>query len=188
MPWSNSFRQDSRSDYLSKVFKASVEAADAVRSLAEDKSFEQNKQGLSKTEWLSILFEFIYFYLHLTDRLAFGRLSEEKRGTFMTKLEEICISSAVNTTCDGWPKSKKDKIRKECMQNFFTSMEEYSRYQELFPKKGEGSKNTLFWEFGKNIAKLAGREMSTRYIMLSTKMAVDSLVVLDTKSFIEKVT
>ena len=30
--------------------------------------------------------------------------------------------------------------------------EEYAHYQKWLPKKGEGSKGTLFWEFGKKVA------------------------------------
>lgn len=187
MGWFDTFKKDFRSDYLNKIFRNSIEDANAIRRLAEDKSFEQNKQGLSNTEWLSILFEFIYFYLHLTDRSAFGHMDEERRATFMTELEQICISSTVNAVCHEWPEDLKEKTKKECMENFRASMEEYSRYQELVPKEKEGRKNTLVWEFGKNIAKLAGREMDARYVMTSHILVIDSLKDLDVKSFIEKV-
>lgn len=187
MGWFDTFKKDFREDYLNKIFRNSIEDANAIRRLAEDKSFEQNKQGLSDTEWLSIVFEFIYFYLHLTDRFAFEHMSEEQRAVLMTGVERICISSAVNAVCRGWPKDKKEKIKEECMENFHISMQEYSKYKKWLAEKGEGTKNTLFWEFGKMIAKLAGREMDARYIMLSVKIAIDSLKDLDIKSFIEKV-
>ena len=143
MSWSDTFKKDVRLDYINEIFGSSVAAADAIRALAEDKSFKQNKYGLSNTERVQILFEFIYFYLHLTDRLAFGHMDEERRATFMTELEQICISSTVNAICHEWPEDSKERIKKECMENFRASMEEYSRYQELVPKEKEGRENTL---------------------------------------------
>jgi len=187
MGWFDTFKKDFREDYLNKIFRNSIEDANAIRRLAEDKSFEQDKQGLSDTEWLSIVFEFIYFYLYLTDRFAFEHMNEEQRAVLMTGVEKICISSAVNAICHEWPEDLKEKTKKKCMENFYVSMQEYSKYKKWFAEKGKGTKNTLFWEFGKVIAKLAGREMSARYIMFSVITVTNSLKDLDIKSFIEEV-
>lgn len=187
MGWFDTFKKDIRQDFLNKIFKNSIEAANVILNLAKDESFEKNKQGLSFTEWFSILFEFIYFYLHLTDRFAFGYMDEDRRGILMTELEEICITSAVDEVCKGLTEDKKEKIKEECMQNFYISMEEYSKYKKWFPEKDEGLKDTLVWEFSKTIAKLAGQENNIVYIMACPSIAINSLKDLDIKSFIEKV-
>lgn len=187
MGWFDTFKKDFREDYLNKIFRNSIEDANAIRRLAEDKSFEQNKQGLSDTEWLSIAFEFIYFYLHLTDRFAFEHMNEEQRAVLMTGVEKICISSAVNAICHEWAGDLKEKTKKECMENFYVSMQEYSKYKKWFAEKGKGTKNTLFWEFGKVIAKLAGRENDIRYVTFCIEIVINSLKDLDIKSFIEEV-
>lgn len=186
MGWLDTFRKDFRQDYIGKILKHSAEGADAIRRLAEDKSLEQEKQGLSHIEWFKVFFEFTYFYLHLTDRFAFGHMDEERRGSLMTGLEEICITFAVDVVCEGWPEDMKEKIKEESMGNFYISMEEYSKYKKWFPEKDEGAKDTLFWEFGKTIAKLAGRENDIIYIIACPEIVTNSLKDLDIRSFIEK--
>lgn len=182
-----SIKKDFKQDYLFKIFKNSIEAANAICYLADNKSIDQNKYGLSNTKWFSILFEFIYFYLHLTDRFAFGHMNEERRGSLMTELEEISITAAVDAVCLKWPEDIKEKIKEECMGNFFISMAEYSKCKKWFTKKGEGAKGTLFWEFGKTIAKLAGQENDIIYIMAAMQIATNSLKDLEIKSFINRI-
>ena len=85
-----------KKDYLFKIFKNSIIAVEVIRHLVEKKDINQNKYNLSDTEWFSILFEFICFYLHLTDRFAFGLMNEERRESPMTELEEISITAHVD--------------------------------------------------------------------------------------------
>jgi hypothetical protein len=155
--------------------------------LLDNKGIDQNKYVLSNTKWVSILFEFIYFYLHLTDRFAFGHMNEERRGSLMTDLEEVCITAAVDAVCLRWPEDIKEKIKEECMGNFYISMAEYSKCKKWFPKKDEGAKGTLFWEFVKTIAKLAGQEHVVIFKLTVMQIATNSLKDLDIKSFINRI-
>ena len=176
-----------KKDYLFKIFKNSIIAVEVIRHLIEKKDINQNKYNLSDTEWFSILFEFIYFYLHLTDRFAFGYMNEEQRGSLMIELEELSIAAAVDACCLRLPEDKKEKIREKCMQNFYISMAEYSKCKKWFPKKDEGAKGTLFWEFVKTIAKLAGQEHRVGFKLAVMQTVTNSLKDLDIKSFINRV-
>jgi hypothetical protein len=162
-------------------------AVEVIRHLVEKKDINQNKYDLSDTEWFSILFEFIYFYLHLIDRFAFGLMNEEQRGSLMTDFEEVCITAAVDAVCLRWPEDIKEKIKEECMGNFYISMAEYSKCKKWLSEKNEGAKGTLLWEFDKTIVKLAGQEWESGFMLAVMQIVTNSLKDLDIKSFINRI-
>jgi len=178
-------KKDFKQDYLFKIFKNSTIAVEVMRRLVEKKGTSQNKYNLNDTEWSLILFEFIYFYLHLTDRFAFGHMNDEQREILMIDLGELCITAAVDAVFLKWPEDKKKKIKEEYMGNFNISVAEYNKYKKWLPEKDEGAKGTLLWEFGKKITKLARQELSFRLAVMQT--VTNSLKDLDIKSFINRV-
>jgi len=176
-----------KKDYVFKIFKNSIIAVEVIRRLVEKKDVNQNKYNLSDTEWFSILFEFICFYLHLTDRLAFELMNEEQRESLMVELIKISIAAPVDAVCLMWPEDIKEKIKEECMGNFYTSVTEYSKCKKWFPKKDEGARGTLIWEFAKTIAKLAGKEHKVGLKLGIMQTVSNSIKDLDIKSFINRV-
>ncbi len=92
----------------------------------------------------------------------------------------------METICRDWPPEKIEKIKRECKANFVVSMQDYARYKKWFPEKEAGPADTLFWEFGKQIADLAGRGLDIAYIMAAVQLATDAMKSLDIKGFVEK--
>ncbi len=186
MGWFDTFKRDFRVDYTARILGRSIEASNAIRRMVEEEGLEQERQPLKDSEWFLIMFEFVYFYLHLTDRYAFGRMDEKRRGELMTGLEDLLIRNAVDTVLPKGPEDENEMVREMCLQTFRSRVEEYSKYKKLHAEKDEGLKNTLFWEFGKVIAKLAGGEGKASYIMPIVGIAIGSLEHLDIPSFVEK--
>ncbi len=87
MGWLDSFKKPKLSaveEYSVKIFKAAAEGVDAIRQISEDRVVESERYGLTHMEWFSVFNEFQYFYLHLTDRFAFGNMDEGVRGKTMS--------------------------------------------------------------------------------------------------------
>lgn len=192
MGWFDTFKIDKKFEkngkkYSEEILRNSIDAANAMRSLAEEERNENRGKVLGDAEWFSILLEFVYLYLHLTDRFAYGQIEEDRRHDIMTILEEVCIYSAVDTVCQGWSDDLIEKIKRESIENLFAFVDEYSKYKKLIEEKDESPKDTLFWEFSKNIAKLAVHEMDITFIMPVYKLLIYSLKDLDIKSFIKNV-
>ena len=176
-----------KKDYVFKIFKNSTIAVEVVHHLVEKKDTNQNKYNFSDTEWSLILFEFIYFYLHFTDRFAFGHMNDEQREILMVELGKLCITAAVGAVFLKWPEDKKEKIKEECMGNFNISAAKYSKCEKWLPGKDGGAKGTLLWEFVKTIAKLVGQEHRVGFKLGVMQMVSNSIKDLDTKSFINRV-
>jgi len=128
-------RKDFKQDYLFKIIKNSTMAVEVIRRLVEKKGTNQNKYNLTDTEWSLILFEFIYFYLHLTDRFAFGHMNDEQREILMIDLGELCITAAVDADFLKWPEDKKKKNetpRSRATRYLFTSKASKFAYCIIF--------------------------------------------------------
>ena len=145
-------------NFASKIFENAVRSANILRNLSNDKSIVQSKYGLNDIEWSSIVFEYIYFFLHLTDRMIFTYFSEEQREEIMKSLEEYSIFSSVEAIYKGYPQDTLGKIKSECLDNFNVSQSKYSKYKKMYFEKNESPKDTLYYEFSKNIANLSGKE------------------------------
>lgn len=186
MSWLDTFTDRYKQKFSEKLLKHAIETADAVRNLANEGSDGKTDIKVGDIKWFSILFEIIYLYLYLINLLSIC-LKDEQRATINKWITEVVIDSAVETHCKGWDRDKIEGVKKDCWRNFFIAMEEYSQYQKLFPEKDEGTKGTLFWEFSKNISKLAGHENNPALIIACEAIVVTSLKGLDIKSFIENI-
>ena len=186
------FKKGNKTDdllyYSTVIIRESEYAANEIKNLVENDKTREFKKNIDDKDWFSILFEFIYLFLHLTDRFAYGRMGDNYRHVIMKALEIQCIYGSVDVICPGWPENTIEKIKQECMENNYSFVEEYSNYKKLFPEKDESSKGTLFWEFGKNIAKLAkAHEQDFLYITTAVQLATYSFKELNIGSFINKV-
>jgi len=168
--------------YTEQIFKCSVESTNSIIVLANDENGKE-KLKIGDEVWFQILFEFIYLYLSHTDRFLFNQLTDKNRSKIMKIIVEASIYTSVDTVCKDWPSDMVKKIKQECMDNYFSFIQEYSQYKKFIEDKDESPKGTVLWEFGKNITKLAGHEMDILYMMPISEIIVTSLKDLDTKSF-----
>ena len=185
---SDALKENILQDYVNKLCKHSRIASDAVKIYLSDADKpERSKEELSIAKYAEVLLEFVYFYLHFTDRFAFIQMEEDIRDALMTELEEGCINSAIDFGFFGLPENPKEEIRKASFDSFGFRQAEYSRYKKTFAEKDEGYKDTLFWEFSKNIEGLVGREHDIGLKMMCIRISVEAIGDLDPKSFIEMV-
>lgn len=106
---------------------------------------------VSDNDFGSIIVEFEYLYLHIVDRYAYIALPENIRDAFIEALGINVIE--LNYKKYGFNlENKLIEDTKEYETNILNNRNrEYSKYKKIFPDKGEGTGNTLFWEFGKKI-------------------------------------
>jgi len=181
-------------DYVNKVCHHSHIAANAVKSyFAGIEKSKTSKQELGAISYAEVLLEFVTFFLHFTDRYLFcefvseGSAGIELRNNLMDELVERCISSGVDYCFFGLKEHAKQEYKKSSFKIHNTRMKEYSKYKKAFAEKNEGLKDTLFWEFSKNICRLVERQHNIGLKQLCIKVAVDALIDIDPKSLAKKI-
>lgn len=154
---SNSITNRSTEEIISKFTKKLVSISFTCSSLyMEDKSHDD----LSNDYFLLVAEEYIWLFLQITDRLAFG--IPDKRDKFMdcilNYLPGIFINEAKTMRSNKTNEKFNNPIwKKEFRDNYNNRMVKYAEYKELVPEKSKPSAGTLLWEFSKIICNITNK-------------------------------
>jgi len=148
-------------------------------TMLEDRSIDNKK-------YLEVFMEHLYLFLHIADRMAYSMMTEKSRGETMPKVVDLSIRVAIEATCGHWSDEQKAKIYDECMDNFCSTSEEFGQYERVFGDSETGDKDTLLWEFCKNIAKICGCESNLGAIVGHGWVISVALKNIDIESHLKK--
>lgn len=148
-------------------------------AMLEDGSIDDKK-------YLEVFMEHLYLFLHIADRMACSMMAEKKRGDTMTEIFDSSIRVAVEATCGHWPDQLRAKILDECVNNCSMAINDFSRYEHIFGDSDTGYKETLLWEFCKNIAKIRECETNAGAIVGHQWIISVALKNIDIKSHLKK--
>ena len=168
-----------------RILEASSMNAEAVKKFYE----EHNDEELEIDAWKlwEIIFEFEFLFLHVTDRMSFDIHDQDRRSVFMDRLIEVTVNSTINTAFPRLGLDESGNLKSSMLKDYNANQYEYGQYRKMFPGKNESSKDTVFWEFGKNVAKRIGEPTDISYIMLSMELAVASLKYLDLNNILQSI-
>jgi len=200
-----------------QIFKEATSCANSVDEFSKEFSKKENgtKSEIYCPQYTQLVLEFIFLFVHLTDRIAFGVFGLERRAHFMDSLAFWINKIMEDATLYFSPKFKKEmsvgeKIRvsnhyrtllatkgheflETIMMGSFDHEElnarssEYSNYKKLFPEENESYKNTLFWEFGKHVSEVVtGHPTDITYITFAIRLAVNSVKNLDVQEKLKR--
>ena len=111
--------------------------AHLLKSLVGEERFESSEELV-----VPLVAELLAFGLHLTDRMAFGRLGESNRAEFMDALL-LAVRSELQP-----PVSSQLRDLYNSRNSF------YGGFRKFYPEGNETLKGTLFWEFGKALGSI----------------------------------
>lgn len=133
-----------------QLLQQQVKKAREIKDLSED--YKKCLESADKNKLNSLWPEFLYFFMHVTDRIAFALLGDKKRSSFMNYLymdvaqEYFKITTGVDFPLAG--------IGGWFGEEYSKRQNEYSKYKLILSEKLERSSNTLFWEFSKKVEKI----------------------------------
>jgi hypothetical protein len=133
-----------------------------------------------------VVFEFLFIHLHLLDRVAFQQhMVSSARDKFMREIENKAINTMVNEIFHHFSSSALEEMRNDINEQFRNSMLYYSQFKAIFPEDNESPNGTLMWEFGKNVAEIAERELGASIITTSYSMIMTDITKFDIVKFVQ---
>lgn len=169
------------------IVKASTNSRDAVKNLIQAPT---EKERL-KCE-IHIFYEFIYFYMHMTMRSAFGQLTEPEIEKLQEYLGPLISSVAIDSYCAHWPDDLKQKMTNEFYDKLNEAELEYTTCTQSDPTE-QGEKQprkkleALFMKLGSNISSLSGNgEKSLGIIVHVSELAINELTRMELNKLIVK--
>jgi hypothetical protein len=140
------------------------------------------------TIWYQVLCEFLFCFLHLTDRLAFSVLGAEKRSQLLTPLGELVAKLHVETYLGHWPADMKTRIESEFIENLDNAQIEYSSCTELISEDKPFSKDAVISRLAFNVAEITGNPNDIAELVAPTELAVSAVAEMNLRQLIENTT
>jgi hypothetical protein len=120
-----------------------------------------------------VFIEMVLFGLHFTDRIAYQCLASDDRCTFMDALflEVREYLSRIHETG-----VRAEAFRSGFQEAYKARQLEYSQFKKMFADEGEGTRDTLFWEFGRKLSDIFDNNPMTH--IMAASLASTTLVSL----------
>jgi len=162
MAWVNFFKRNKTSiiQLSDVIFKNSLECAEEVKQYIDDLPDPE-----FQLTYIYILFEFMYFFMHMTNLIAYALLGDAKRRKLQKKLGPIIIGSTIETYFGDGPQKMKEEIRNHFFKQLNILEIEYSDCTELLSKDHPFTGNALFSKLSKNVAEVSGSPENPEMIM-----------------------
>lgn len=139
------------SDLAAAIAAAAMSCGQAMKPHVHSGPEERNTE-----QWIYVCFEFIYFFMHMTDRVAFAQLGHERRRKLMDDLGPLIVEPAIETFFGHWPDDLKAGMRSEFYQKMNDARQDYSKCQGLISDDKPVTGNSLFSTLARNVVDLCG--------------------------------
>lgn len=85
-----------------------------------------------KLKFPAILIEFIYFFIHLSNRSTFVQLGSENSPEFTQRLVTLTVNTGTETLLKDWSEDLKEIIKKDVFHNYNVAEKNYSMCRDIF--------------------------------------------------------
>jgi len=160
---------------------------DCARKLAHFHSSE-NENVISDKDYGAIICEFQYLFIHIIDRFADKILSGDESDIFMEALGIAVINANIDKASKDMDKKAKRDAESEEINILNERNAKYAVYKKLFPDINEKPKNTLFWEFGKNITSEYLHSNNPAIVVYCASLAADIFKEIKIEELIKNIT
>ncbi len=123
---------------------------------------------------LELMYEYIYFFMHLTMRRCFGLLGDMSRQRLQDFLMPEIIFTSVESACGNWLEERKEGVRFEFVNNINSAEHEYGACTELLSAEDITFKgNSLFSILVRNVSEELGSDPNPIHSLVTMMHVLD---------------
>lgn len=171
--WLNTFRKPDVpviGRLAHSIVEVSLRNAEALKPSIHAKDDKDHTQ-----RWFTVICEFLYFFMHLTNRFAYGELGHEQRRKVQDQLCPFIVRPTIESIFGHWPPNLKDGMENEFIEKLNDAEIEYGECKQLLDRDNPLSRDALFSKFAGNVCELLGVEKSESSAYAETFMKVIGL-------------
>ncbi len=152
--WLNTFRKPELSplahlaEHIAKVSLSNAETLKESIRAVEQKDRTQR--------WFAVVCEFHYFFMHLTNRFAYGLLGQDGRCKVQVQLFPLIAGPTLEAIIGHWPQHLKDGVKAEFLEKLNAAEMEYGGCKEFLIPENPFADDALFSKFAGNVCELLG--------------------------------
>lgn len=154
-----------------QIFACAVAGANDVRGMSP---------GIPQQVFLSMVFEFTFFYLAVAFEQGFGAMREGRRKQVYEELVNLLIPAIVDFMFEENEDHDTESMIRKFTGEAATRLKNYREFASMVSHTGTCSiEDTALWNLSETIAKLNARGDNHHFIMACHSYVLDSLLVLD---------
>lgn len=171
--WLSTFRKPDVppvADLARRIVQASMTDAETLKASIHAENDKDHTQ-----RWFAVLCEFLYFFMHMTNRFAYGELGHERRCKIQNQLYPLIVRPTIESVFGHWPQRLKDGMETEFIEKLGNAETEYGECKKLLNRDDPFAEDALFSKFVGNVCELLGVDKSEFAPYAQTYMKVTSL-------------
>jgi hypothetical protein len=171
--WLNTFRKPEVppvADLANRIVQASLNAAEALKASIHAENDKDHTQ-----RWFLIVCEFLYFFMHMASRFAYGELGHERRCKMQDQLYPLIVRPTIESIFGHWPQNLKDGMESEFIEKLGNAEAEYGECKKLLDRENPFAEDALLSKFAGNVCELLGMDKTEVAPYAQTSMKVTSL-------------
>src|SRR5258708_6739687 len=160
---------------LTALVSAIIIAASKCRDRMMVFVHPKTQQEKVKSE-MYVFFEFLYFFLYMTDRAAHSRLKEVELDRIRQIIYPSAIAATINLLIPHWPQKYKTGITKEFYENLNAAVHEYSASTELRSLEWKPlTDESLLNKLARNVAEKMGSPYNPEVLRQASVVVLEEL-------------
>lgn len=175
MNWINLFKKNKSAvaELSQVIFEDSLFCAESLKKDLENRFGKDSKDFNAK--YTPVLFEFLYFFLHHTNRMAFTQLGQEKRTKLQNEIVPLIAETTIETLLGHWPQNFKIGVKDEFYRNLNSRELEYGSCKELLLKPEDDIQISEKISGGKKSLSVVGQLVDNLSMAINGEMNKDIL-------------
>jgi len=170
--------------YFERLVFQCLASAEFVRDISHEPRLKQERTGLTNEELRAIQLEYFYLLSYFV-ALSLSKATGNPMEQMFTIVDEQCTEGFISIVFSGSTDGERAEMLWLVKQALEDKAEMYSQYQEWFSTEDSEEAATLFGDFGRRIAYLAGREGNTVYCIAGIEAAMHGVKDLEAKKFVK---
>jgi hypothetical protein len=156
------------------IFQSALACAQAIRPQIDFPSERERER-----QWLIILHEFVYFFMHMTNRAAYRILGPDSRTRLYEDLGASVPAAVTEAVCGHWPAKLKSNLLGDFFHNLNNAELEYAECKQIFSETL--AEDAVLTRLAFNISEHSGRgrDIATVMIVIETALGVYTAMHLD---------
>jgi hypothetical protein len=143
------------------IFRAAIENSEVLKE-----RIEGNDDADKDERRLLVIFEWLYFFMHLANRMAYRELGQPGRLEIQKKLLALTARPAIEGLMGHWPDRLKVGMTREFVRRLNEAELDYAKCKTWVEEGKPFSEDSLFGKLALNIARVMGPHCSDDVALL----------------------
>jgi len=194
--WFKKEKKDNYEQLIEEFSKLLIESSDkctdSIRFLylsgvmtGEKSSYFTGKE-INKEKELNIKKLYLFFFIHFVDRRAFSLLTPDNRKNLMDSLGYKSIEKIIKNNKKQIKNFNKDNLIRQYLKELNSFVLKFDNFKKIVPSEKENPKNTLIWEFSKEISQTIDNSFDIAIINRVSDTTTMAIKKLDIDEVIKK--